>query len=255
MKNRILEILLRVIFPLIILVTWQVLSRLSANPFFPAPSRIYRAVKFVYTADWVRDSLFLTIYTLVSGFILGSIAGIASGTMLGSQKFAREIFTPIANFIRSIPSVAKIPVIMALFGLGLATRVTTVAIAVFFPVLMTTMRAVAGIDPQVLEYSKLFKFGYFRSLVQIRIPAATGEILAGLQAAIQIAVLVVVVSEMLGSARGLGAFIIKSQSTYMITDMWVGIVTLGILGVILNEGFQLLERRIAPWYFASKGLR
>jgi ABC-type nitrate/sulfonate/bicarbonate transport system permease component len=255
MTNRLRGILLRTAFPLLLLLAWQLISNVAANPFFPAPSKIYDAIKFVYTADWIKQSLFLSIYTLLSGFILGSIAGIAIGAILGSQKFAREIFTPITNFIRSIPSVAKIPVIMALFGLGLATRVTTVAIAVLFPVLMTTMRAVAGTDPQILEYAKLLKFGYFKSLIQIRIPAAMGEILAGLQAAIQIAVLIVVVSEMLGSGKGLGAFIIRSQSTYMITDMWVGIVTLGILGVLLNEGFQYLERKIAPWYFSSKGLQ
>jgi ABC-type nitrate/sulfonate/bicarbonate transport system permease component len=91
--------------------------------------------------------------------------------------------------------------------------------------------------------------------VQVRIPAATGEVLAGLQSAIQIAVLVMVVSEMLGSGRGLGAFVIRAQATYMITDMWVGIVVLGIVGLLFNEGFQILERKLLPWYFSSKGIK
>lgn len=89
----------------------------------------------------------------------------------------------------------------------------------------------------------------------IRIPAATGEILAGLLAALQIAILVMVVSEMLGSGKGLGAFVIRAQATYMITDMWVGILTIGVLGVLLIESFALVERKIAPWYFASKGIK
>jgi ABC-type nitrate/sulfonate/bicarbonate transport system permease component len=89
----------------------------------------------------------------------------------------------------------------------------------------------------------------------VRIPAATGEILTGLQAALQTAVLVMVVSEMLGSGVGLGAFIIRAQSTFMIADMWLGILILGALGVILNGAFHLIEKRLFPWYFASKAIK
>jgi ABC-type nitrate/sulfonate/bicarbonate transport system permease component len=196
-----------------------------------------------------------SVYTILAGYFIGSLIGLTLGIVLGSVEVLREIFTPITNFIRSIPSPAKVPVIIALFGIGLSSRITTVAIAVLFPVLLTTMRAIASTDKNMLEYSKLFKFDYLRSIFLIRIPAATGEILAGLQAAIQIAVLVMVVSEMIGSVKGVGAFIIRAQSTYMITDMWVGILTIGILGIILSESFGLIERRLAPWYFTSKGLK
>ena len=88
--------------------------------------------------------------------------------------------------------------------------------------------------------------------MQLRLPAATGEILAGLQAALQVAVLIMVVSEMLGSGVGLGAFIIRAQSTFMIPDMWLGIFILGLLGIFLNGAFHFIERRVAPWYFESK---
>ena len=91
-------------------------------------------------------------------------------------------------------------------------------------------------------------------MFEVRLPAATGEILTGLQAAVQIGILVMVISEMLGSGIGLGAFIIHSQSTFMIADMWVGIFILGVIGLLLNELFLFAERKIAPWYFRSKGL-
>ena len=140
-------------------------------------------------------------------------------------------------------------------GIGLTTRITTVAIAVLFPVLLTTMRAVANTDIRILEYSNVLGFNFWRLLFQVRIPAATGEILTGLQAALQIAVLVMVVSEMLGSGVGLGAFIIRAQSTFMIADMWVGILILGILGVLLNGVFIVIEKQLFPWYFASKVIK
>jgi ABC-type nitrate/sulfonate/bicarbonate transport system permease component len=168
---------------------------------------------------------------------------------------AREIFLPITNFIRCIPSVAKVPVVLALLGIGLTTRITTVAISVLFPVLLTTLRAIANTDERLVEYVHVLGFSFWRTLFQVRIPAATGEILTGLQAALQTAVLVMVVSEMLGSGVGLGAFIIRAQSTFMIADMWLGILILGALGVILNGVFHLIEKRLFPWYFASKAIK
>jgi ABC-type nitrate/sulfonate/bicarbonate transport system permease component len=242
-------------FPIVSITLWEIASKDAANPFFPAPSKIFIATKDVFTKEWVTQSLLTSLYTIFAGYMIGSILGLIFGSLIGSNNPAREVFTPITNFIRSIPSAAKVPVIIALFGIGLSSRITTVAIAVFFPVLLTTMRAIAGTDQYLLDYSKLLRFSYLRSLIQVRIPAATGELLAGLQAAIQISVLVMVVSEMLGSGRGLGAFVIRAQATYMITDMWVGILTIGIVGFILTEGFGLHERKVFPWYFDSKGIK
>ncbi len=255
MKNRLISFLKFTWFPVLVVTAWQFVSSNAANPFFPAPTKIYAATKYVFTAQWVTQSLATSLYTIFAGYLIGSLLGLVFGSIFGSNNLLREIFTPITNFMRSIPSPAKIPVIIALFGIGLSSRITTVAIAVLFPVLLTTMRAIATTDSHLLDYSKILKFGYFRSLIQVRIPAATGEILAGLQVALQIAVLVMVVSEMLGSGKGLGAFVIRAQATYMITDMWVGILTIGVVGLILTEGFGFLERKLAPWYFSSKGIK
>jgi len=249
-KSRLFSVIL---FPLLFSFSWEIWARIAHNPFFPAPMKIISSAKYVYTKEWISESLGTSLFTLLSGYFIGSVLGLLMGSMLGSQEILRQVFTPITNFIRSVPSAAKVPVIVALFGIGLTSRITTVAVAVLFPVLLTTLRAVASTDQSMLDYSKLLRFGFFRSLFQIRIPAATGEILAGLQAAIQIAVLVMVISEMLGSGRGLGAFVIRAQATYMITDMWVGILTLGIIGLLLTEGFRYIERKVAPWYFSSKG--
>lgn len=252
MSKKLRKFWIRIWFPLALIFIWQALQSRSSNPFFPTPSKIWSSVKYVVTPDWIISSLGLSLLTLLGGFIIGSTLGILTGAILGSHDYLREIFLPITNFIRCIPSVAKVPVVTAILGLGLLTRITTVTIAVLFPVLLSTLRAVGNTEEKIIENSKLFAFGYWRTLFKLRLPAATGEILTGLQAALQVAVLVMVVSEMLGSGVGLGAFIIRAQSTFMIPDMWLGIIILGILGVLLNSVFSLLERRITPWYFFSK---
>ena len=254
MKTYARNFLWRLWVPLILIALWQILLRNSTNPYFPTPSQILADTKYVITPDWIMTSLKSSALTFLVGYTLGSIGGILLGAVIGASEILREILTPITNFIRSIPSVAKVPVIMAMLGIGQATRIATVAIAVLFPMLMTTTRAIATTDANTLDMANLLGFGRIRTLFEVRLPAATGEILTGLQAAVQIGILVMVISEMLGSGIGLGAFIIHSQSTFMIADMWVGIFILGVIGLLLNELFLFAERKIAPWYFRSKGL-
>lgn len=255
MKQVVRFILQRLWFPILIILIWQLIQNKLDNPFFPPPSKIWESVQYVVTPEWVRNSLTSSLITLLGGYFVGSFLGIFAGAILGSNAIARAIFLPITNFIRCIPSVAKAPVILALLGIGLTTRIVTVAIAVFFPVLLITLRAIANTDKWIVEYSNLLGFNYWRALLQVRLPAATGEILTGLQAALQTATLVMVVSEMIGSGTGLGAFVIRSQSTFMIADMWLGILILGVLGVLLNGAFHLIEKRVFPWYFASQGVK
>lgn len=252
MKNILKAILIRTVFPIVVIALWQISLANSANPFFPPPSKILRSARLVITPEWISTSLTSSLTTLFIGYFIGSVLGVTAGALIGNNPKARIVLTPITNFIRSIPSVAKVPVIMALLGLGSASRVCAVSVAVLFPVLMATMRAVATTSKELNEISLILGFGPVRTLMLVRLPAATGEILAGLHAAVQVALLVMVVSEMLGSGVGVGAFIINSQSTFMIADMWVGILVLGVIGVILNDLFLLSERRIAPWYFKSK---
>ena len=255
MKTLVKSFFLRFWFPVLIIVLWQMLLQNSTNPYFPAPSEIFTSARSTLTWDWVSTSLKSSLTTLLGGYFIGAILGILLGAVIGSQEFLRAVFTPITNFIRSIPAVAKVPVIMALLGIGTASRICSVSVAVLFPVLMVTLRAVATTDEQLLDNARLMGYGTYRTIFSVRLPAATGQILAGLQAAVQVALFIMVISEMLGSGIGLGAFVIHSQQTFMIEDMWTGILILGALGLFLNEAFLFLERRIAPWYFKSKELR
>ena len=249
------RVLLKIWFPILILTLWQLMLRNSTNPFFPSPSKILKSAQSILSRDWFFSSVMPSLQTFILGYVIGCTLGVLLGALIGSNTRTIQIWNPITNFIRSVPSVAKIPVIMALLGIGMSSRVCSVAVAVLFPVLMSTMRAIASTDEQQIEVSRILGLSRSQAMTTVRIPAATGEILTGLHAAVQVALLIMVVSEMLGANAGLGAFIIHSQSTFMISDMWVGALFLGLIGLVLNEIFLHVERRIAPWYFKSKELR
>lgn len=247
------RVAIQVWFPILCILTWQLIQVTSKNPFIPSFSRILSSFSYLIEENVLFPNLIHSLITLITGFTIGSLLGIFFGSILGSSKPTLKIALPITNFIRCVPSIAKVPVVMALLGIGTLTRITVVAIAVFFPVLLGTLRAIANLDERLLEHIRLLNFNKMRTLFKLKLPAAMGEILTTLQYALQVAILITIVSEMLGSGVGIGAFVIRSQSTFMIPEMWVGIIIVGLVGLAFNEIFNFLERKLAPWYFSTRG--
>jgi len=239
-------------FPAFLIGLWQLLLAGSTNPFFVTPLRIISSSKLIFTSEWIHLYLLPTALTFIVGLTLGWAVGILLGSLFAINEKVKEVFLPIINFIRNIPNVAKAPLFIAIIGIGYATRITTVTLAVLFPVLITTMRALGQTDRHLKEYSDLLGYGRMKRLLIIELPAASGEIFTGLQASIQVGIIVTLVSEMLGAGRGLGAFMIRSQSTFMITNLWLCLVVIGLSGLILNQVFLYSEKRIIPWYFKSR---
>jgi ABC-type nitrate/sulfonate/bicarbonate transport system permease component len=234
-------------FPTILLLVWEILQVKSKNPFFPTPSKIMSTVASTLGINWMQIYLLPTLRVLVIGFTVGSLVGIFLGIFLGSNVKANSIFSPIVNFLRSIPSVAKVPVLITIFGIGYSTREISVAIAVIFPTILIVNRAVKEINPELIELSAVLNLGKLKNLVVVTLPAISGSIFTALQSGLQVGILVTIVSEMLGSARGIGAFISHSQSTYRITNNWVACILLGLIGILLNEALIYFGGKSSPW--------
>lgn len=246
------RLLVQIWFPIFVILIWNIYQVCSKNPFFPSFSDIHESLSYLISENILLPNLLNSFITLTTGYLAGSILGIIFALAIATNRVAVQITLPITNFIRCVPSVAKIPVIMAILGLGMATRIAAVSVAVFFPVFLGTLRAVLNIDKKTIEHIQVLKLGSLNSHFKFKFLTVSGEILTNLQAALQIAVLVTIVSEMLGSGFGIGAFVLRSQGTFMIADMWVGILIIGLLGLIVNEAFNILERRLFPWYFSEQ---
>lgn len=234
-------------FPALLLLIWQTISRFFDNPFVPTPLEVVQASRETISLEWIQNNLAPSLITILVGYLGGSSLGFLCGLVLGISERIRRIFLPVGNFLRAIPSVAKVPVLIALFGLGSLTRIATVAVAVFFIVMLSTIDGLGKTKEEHRDLALWIKLSPIRTVLSIRIPSALDDILIGLHVALQIAVLVMIVSEMLGSGFGVGAFIFQSQATFYVTGMWVGIMVIGFIGVALNATFLFWEKKLFSW--------
>jgi ABC-type nitrate/sulfonate/bicarbonate transport system permease component len=183
-----------------------------------------------------------------SGFAIGSALGVAVGVAMARSRWMNAALDPLLELLRPIPIPALVPPLILLLGLDNAMKVTVVAFAVFFPVLINTITGVRGVDPVALDVARTFHTGRWRTLRTVVLPAALPYILTGLRVSLALALIVTVVAEMIAGSAGLGYHLMTMQYAMRAADMYAAILVLAAVGYTLNRAMLALERRVLHWY-------
>jgi ABC-type nitrate/sulfonate/bicarbonate transport system permease component len=247
-RKRLSGALIEIWLPITLVAGWWYLSEDSTSPFFPPLRVIVDAFEANWVFERVDSDLIPSLMRFGIGLAIATVLGIAVGTLLGLWTPARRATAPVVDFLRSIPAPALISIMILLLGFEETMKISAIALAAFFPVLLNTIDGVRGVEPQQLDMARAYKLSHRHRIFRIILPAATPQIFAGLRIALAVALLVMAFSEMFASTNGLGFFILFSQETYRIPDMWSGIIMLGLVGYAVNVVFLLVERRALRWH-------
>jgi ABC-type nitrate/sulfonate/bicarbonate transport system permease component len=239
--------------PVVLVATWWLVSAGSTNYFWPPLSTILAAFPETWTADPVLHDVLPSLARLLLGYLVALVAGVALGTAVGSSRTLRELSEPALEFFRAIPPPVLIPVIALFTGYtGWTAKVVTIALGCLWPVLLNTVEGVRSVDEVLRDTARSYRLGRRTTLGQVILRGASPRIAAGARQALSIGVILMVISELFGANRGLGAAIVQFQRGFAIPQMWTGIILLGVLGVVLSGLFRLVEHRTMAWY---RGLR
>jgi ABC-type nitrate/sulfonate/bicarbonate transport system permease component len=140
------------------------------------------------------------------------------------------------------------------FQLGATMQIVIIAFGVVWPVLLNSADGVRTVDSLQLETAKVFGLSRYRRMVNVVLPAASPKIFAGLRVSLAFALILMVLSELVGSTAGIGSQLIGAQRDFDLPRMWAGIVVLGVLGLLFNLAFMLLERRVLAWHTGAQRL-
>ena len=243
------ERLLYLVSPIGLLVLWQLLlmAGIGDRRFIPAPSDI--AVRFARLAlsGELAWHVAVTLYRVFAGFFIGSVPAVAIGLLMAMFKPVRIFVDPLIAALFPIPKIALMPLLLLLFGFGDASKVALVAIAVFFPVIVNTYVGASNIDKIYWDVAK--NYGASQTVLFTRVVffGALPMIFAGLRIALAVSFIVLVASEFVASKTGIGYLIWNSWELLQVDVMFVGIVTVGVLGLITSLLFQEIERKVIPW--------
>ncbi|MGH3660354.1 MAG: ABC transporter permease [Micromonosporaceae bacterium] len=248
-RRRMLEVGLGIAIPVALLALWQVaaLTGWVDEKLYPPPSQIA-----VSAADLVSDGTLLT-HTWIStqrifwGFLLGSISGVAVGLLMGTMQWLRAALEPMLDALYTIPKLAILPIFISMFGIADAPKIAVIAVTVFFFVWIATMSAVLTVAEGYREAAKTFQATRLQMFRHVLVPAALPEIFVGLRISAGISVLILVAAESVVGADGLGYLIFNSRAVFLNQQMFVGIVTVSLVGVLFTWIVKYTAAWLTPW--------
>ncbi|MBH1966127.1 MAG: ABC transporter permease [Comamonadaceae bacterium] len=235
--------------PLLLLVIWEICSRsgMLDTRFFPAPTSIVETLGKMMADGSLVTHVKATLLRIGVGFVMGAIPGVLFGLLLGSVRPLRQLLEPIFASLLPIPKIAIFPLLLLIFGLGETSKYLIIAIGVFFYLLFNTMSGVMQTPPLFNEVARANGATPFQQRLTVSLPYALPSIFTGLKLAAGAAFVIIAAAEFVGSQSGLGYLIWSAWSTFAVSKMYVGIVTISVLGYGATVLVGYLERKFVPW--------
>jgi NitT/TauT family transport system permease protein len=195
----------------------------------------------------LADHLHASLTRSLVGFGFALVSGIPLGVLIAWYRPLESFLNPLLELFRNTAALALLPVFTLLLGIGETSKITIVAYASFFPILLNTVAGVRQVDPLLVRAARSLGLSSPRLFAKVVLPSAVPTIFTGIRMAGTSSILVLIAAEMVGAKAGLGYLIINAQSSFQIPDMYAGILATALLGVLVNYGLVRLERHFSRW--------
>ncbi len=239
---------LRLVIPVALVLLWWATSVGSTSPFYPPLPDVLESFGETWIFAQLSADVIPSLRRLLIALVLATATGVAAGVALGRSRRLADALNPLVQFGRSIPGTALVPISVLLFGIGDNAKIVVIGFVCLFPVLLNTVDAVRGVDPQLEDVARSFRLTRTQRLTHILLPSAAPQITAGIRTALGIGFIMMVITELYATANGIGFVTMSARNAFDIPQMWAGTVLLGLLGVTLSALFALAERRVLRWH-------
>jgi ABC-type nitrate/sulfonate/bicarbonate transport system permease component len=229
---------------------WQLSSTLHfVNPhLLPSPTSVSLQLWNMIADASLLSPVVSTLCLLLIGYGIGCAFGIVFGLAMGLNQTIFYLFEPLVELLRTVPKPAILPPLILFLGLGVTSKITIVSLAVFFPVLISTLQAVTSVDRTLIDTARTFGKRPGRIVLRIFLPSAAPMIATGMRIGLGLALVLEILAEMLLDGQtGIGFQILDAERSFKVTQMYAWIVVLSAMGISLNWCFIILERASLPW--------
>lgn len=231
------------VLPLLLLVAWQTVSTTGLVPTSMVPSPLMVVEAAIDLAQRGQLGLYIAISTqrVLIGFAIGSLIGLALAAVVGLSKLGDVLFAPSLGALRTVPSLAWVPLLILWFGIGEESKIILVAIGAFFPVYTVVGAALRHVDRQVLEMGRSFGYNGITLFRTVQLPAVVPSVMSGLRLALAQSWLFLVAAELIAASMGLGFLLSDSGNNGRIDRIFLAIILLAVLGKVSDSILRLFE--------------
>ena len=215
----------------------------------PAPSNIARTAAAMIASGELLYNLLASLQREATAFLFAATA-IPLGMAMGWWRVVYNQVNPVMEILRPIPPLAWIPLSILWFGLGDEQNEFIIFLGMFFPILVNTIVGVKNIEPNLVRAARSLGAPEWKVLWRIVLQGALPQIITGVRIGLGVGWMALVAAELVGANSGLGFLINDARSMLRTDTIAVGMLTIGIIGLVIDTAIRLLSRRLLPWSLA-----
>lgn len=237
--------------PLGLLVIWYAVTALSlvnTRLIVPPEDVVQAAYKFVLRGNFL-ESVGASLFRDLTGFAIGSIAGVLLGVAMGLSPWTERIVGPSFNTLKQISLFAWLPLISTWLGTGDPAKILFISLCVLYPVALNSFEGVHGVAKSQLDVAKVYAFTRWQLITRLILPAASPQILTGLHLGLIYAWMATIGAEFLliSSGVGLGDTVIRGRAAFNVGLIVFGMLSIGLVGAFFNYIARRIESRLLIW--------
>jgi ABC-type nitrate/sulfonate/bicarbonate transport system permease component len=240
---------MRFVFIGIALLGWETAARsgLWSPLLFPSLERILNELILFLSRSESLLQAWVSLYRAFAGFTLAAVVGVASGILMGRSRFLASLLDPLFSGTYAVPKLALFPIFIFVFGIGSLSKIALVFLECLYPIVIITYHGARDVNRVLLWSAQNLGASRGAILRRIVIPAAAPHIFAGFRVALPVAMIVVVITEMISSADGLGYLVIYSMASLKTDRMLAVVVVISLVGLLLDWALVHLRDRLVYW--------
>ena len=244
------------IFLAVVILFWQFISKVwlpridpQMSVLMPAPTTIAVTAAGMIASGELFYHMIASLKREVSAFLFAA-AAIPLGIAMGWWRQVYSQVNPIMEILRPIPPLAWIPLSILWFGLGDEQNEFIIFLGMFFPILVNTIVGVKNIDPNLVRAARSLGASEHKVLIRIVLKGALPQIITGVRIGLGVGWMALVAAELVGASSGLGFLINDARSMLRTDTITVGMLTIGLIGLLIDTAIRVLSRRLLPWSLA-----
>ncbi|MCM3785233.1 ABC transporter permease [Neobacillus mesonae] len=248
---------LHIVFWLALLILWHLLSLVYGPEILPGPLYTLQGGYELLMDGTLMQYIGISSYRVLLGWTLGSLIAIPVGITIGKVNVIRIFAEPFLNFIRFIPPIAFITLFLVWFGIGETSKIMLILYATFFIVTLNTLTGVLSVEEDKIRSARSMGASEWQIVLHVIIPATVPYIFTGIRLAMGTSFMAIIGAEMIASNEGVGYLIWNSRLFFRTDWIFVGLISLGLMGFVTDRLVGLLGRKLLSRYgvVSSNSLR
>ncbi len=235
------------------LAAWWLLSAFGGvnKVFLPAPPDVLRRIITWWSEDNLANDIGISIYRVVGGWALSALVALPVGLAIGTFRPVQALLEPLTDFIRYMPAVAFIPLVMLWIGIDEGSKIAIIFIGTFFQMVLMVAEDVRRVPTAQIEAAQTMGATRSELIDKVILPSAKPALLDTLRITMGWAWTYLVVAELVAANSGLGYAILKAQRFLQTDKIFAGIILIGTIGLLIDQMFRFAHRRAFPWLHAK----